>query len=110
MSENNIVNLPADQAGANADAQENATAQTAEAPAATTNVPVQKPVEETVATAHDDFDWSVDKRNVATYSREEKEKETQARRQLNYLQQLKILKEMLSIWKINNYSYNSLNL
>ena len=33
--------------------------------------------------------------------------EAQARRQLNYLQQLKILKEMLSIRKINNYSYNS---
>jgi len=27
-------------------------------------VPVEAPVAETVATAHDDFDWSVDKRNV----------------------------------------------
>ena len=31
-------------------------------------------VAETVATAHDDFDWSVDKRNVTTYNKEEKEK------------------------------------
>ncbi len=35
--------------------------------AATTNVPV-------VETAHDDFDWSRDKRNVSSYSKEEKEK------------------------------------
>ena len=62
MSDNNIVNP-------NAEGQEQAQAATA-----TTNVPVQQPVEETVATAHDDFDWSVDKRNVASYSRDEKEK------------------------------------
>jgi small subunit ribosomal protein S1 len=31
-------------------------------------------VKEQVQTAHDDFDWSVDKRNVTSYSREEKEK------------------------------------
>jgi small subunit ribosomal protein S1 len=35
-------------------------------PTATTNVPVQ--------TAHDDFDWTIDKRNVAAYNKEEKEK------------------------------------
>jgi small subunit ribosomal protein S1 len=68
----------------NADAQEGAAAEQAEtAPAATTNVPVEETaaviaaepiVVETVATAHDDFDWSVDKRNVASYSQEEKEK------------------------------------
>lgn len=29
---------------------------------------------ETVATAHDDFDWSIDKRNVSSYTKEEKEK------------------------------------
>jgi small subunit ribosomal protein S1 len=63
MEENQIVNP-------NAEGQENATA-TAEAATATTNVPVQEPV---VETAHDDFDWSIDKRNVATYSKEEKEK------------------------------------
>jgi len=70
MEENQIVNP-------NAEGQESAAvAQTesAEATTATTNVPVQEPVAETVATAHDDFDWSIDKRNVASYSREEKEK------------------------------------
>ncbi|ANE50130.1 30S ribosomal protein S1 [Flavisolibacter tropicus] len=65
MSDNNIVNP-------NAEGQEQAAA-SAEAATATTNVPVQQPVQE-VATAHDDFDWSVDKRNVASYSNEEKEK------------------------------------
>jgi small subunit ribosomal protein S1 len=66
MEENNIVNP-------NAEGQEQAAAPAADAATATTNVPVQAPVEETVA-AHDDFDWSIDKRNVATYSKEEKEK------------------------------------
>jgi len=59
----------------NADAQENAAAATEkvaeEASAATTNVPVVEPVAETVA-AHDDFDWSIDKRNVSQYNSEEK--------------------------------------
>ncbi len=51
----------------NADAQESGAAATAEVPAtATTTAPV--------ATAHDDFDWSVDKRNVTSYTKEEKEK------------------------------------
>jgi len=66
MSDNNIVNP-------NAEGQEQASA-SAETATASTNVPVQQPVEERVVTAHDDFDWSVDKRNVASYSREEKEK------------------------------------
>jgi small subunit ribosomal protein S1 len=57
----------------NADAQEGAASAEA-TPAAVTNVPVAAPVEETVASAHDDFDWSMDKRNVSTYSKEEKEK------------------------------------
>ena len=35
---------------------------------------IKAPVEETVATAHDDFDWSVDKRNVTSYTAEEKTK------------------------------------
>ncbi|MGN6417663.1 MAG: 30S ribosomal protein S1 [Pseudobacter sp.] len=53
----------------NADAQESSA--TTEA-TATTNVPAQpQPVVED-AGAHDDFDWSIDKRNVATYSKEEK--------------------------------------
>ncbi|MGE9315072.1 30S ribosomal protein S1 [Niabella sp. CJ426] len=64
----------------NADAQENAgaTEPVEEASAATTNAPVEAPakapVAEAVETAHDDFDWSVDKRNVSSYSKEEKEK------------------------------------
>jgi small subunit ribosomal protein S1 len=59
----------------NADAQESSSAPAEEA-AATTTVPEQAPVKEPVevATAHDDFDWSIDKRNVASYSKEEKEK------------------------------------
>lgn len=65
--ENQIINQPAAQAGANADVQE-----AAHEPAATTNAPVA--VSEEPATAHDDFDWSIDKRNVSSYSREEKEK------------------------------------
>ena len=51
----------------NADAQESG-AEVASS-AATTKAPV-----EAVATAHDDFDWSVDKRNVTSYSDAEKEK------------------------------------
>jgi small subunit ribosomal protein S1 len=88
MSENNIPNT-------NAEAQESADATQAEATTATTNAPVTEdsasetetqpaventiaetlpqPVEEKLA-AHDDFDWSVDKRNVTNYSKEEKEK------------------------------------
>ncbi len=62
MSENEIVN-------SNADAQENVEATpVAETSTATTTAPVA------VQTAHDDFDWSVDKRNVAIYSNEEREK------------------------------------
>jgi len=66
----------------NAEEQEPA-ASGAEA-AATTNEPVQENTEtkvpqepvaaEPVKTAHDDFDWSRDKRNVAAYSPEEKAK------------------------------------
>jgi small subunit ribosomal protein S1 len=62
MSENEIVN-------SNADAQENVEATpVAETSTATTKAPV---IEQT---AHDDFDWSVDKRNVAIYTQEEREK------------------------------------
>ncbi len=86
MSENNIVNP-------NAETQEDApVAETAtEATAAITNAPVadqtpplalvvmeepvkvEEPVKETVA-AHDDFDWSIDKRNVSHYNEEERMK------------------------------------
>jgi small subunit ribosomal protein S1 len=62
MSENNIVN-------SNAESQETgvATAVAAES-TASTKAPVQ------AQTAHDDFDWSIDKRNVAVYTKEEKSK------------------------------------
>ncbi len=55
----------------NADAQENAATEAVEVSTATTNVLAPEPV---IATAHDDFDWSVDKRNVTSYTSEEKEK------------------------------------
>ncbi|MGZ5285636.1 MAG: 30S ribosomal protein S1 [Flavisolibacter sp.] len=66
MEENQIVNP-------NAEGQEQVSAE-AETATATSNVPVQAPVEERVVTAHDDFDWTIDKRNVASYTSEEKEK------------------------------------
>ena len=61
----------------NADDQESAAAP-AEATTAGTNAPelapdpAPEPV--AVATAHDDFDWSIDKRNVSAYSADEKAK------------------------------------
>lgn len=55
----------------NADAQETAGAGQAEAATATTTAPVTEVAAET---AHDDFDWNVDKRNVISYTDEEKEK------------------------------------
>ncbi|MGE5107969.1 MAG: 30S ribosomal protein S1 [Sphingobacteriales bacterium] len=75
MSENEIVN-------SNADAQENAeVTPVTEASAATTNAPVEvlQTKEEVkpyggIQTPHDDFDWSVDKRNVTAYTKSEKEK------------------------------------
>ncbi|HVG41347.1 MAG TPA: hypothetical protein VM888_07025, partial [Chitinophagaceae bacterium] len=82
MEDNQIVNP-------NAEGQENVPAaeQATETSTATTNEPVtetpvsgptnevkvDEPVQETVA-AHDDFDWSIDKRNVAAYSQDEKDK------------------------------------
>jgi small subunit ribosomal protein S1 len=56
----------------NADAQESSAAP-AEETTATITAPVAAPVVED-AGAHDDFDWSIDKRNVASYSKEEKAK------------------------------------
>jgi small subunit ribosomal protein S1 len=53
-----------------------ATTATSNAPAAEnveSNVKIEEPVQETPA-AHDDFDWTIDKRNVASYTKEEKEK------------------------------------
>ncbi len=62
MSDNNIVNP-------NADVQESPILEAT----ATTNEPVKQAAPK-VETAHDDFDWSIDKRNVASYSEEEKKK------------------------------------
>jgi len=61
MSENSIVN-------SNAESQETPVATAAAESTATTKAPVH------VQTAHDDFDWSIDKRNVAVYTKEEKSK------------------------------------
>ena len=79
MSENEIVNQPAGQEGSNADAQENAeVTPVTEATTATTNAPVETADEAKpyggLQTAHDDFDWTVDKRNVSSYNKEEKAK------------------------------------
>jgi small subunit ribosomal protein S1 len=63
MSENNIVNSNAEAPESPAVAEDTATP----------NESVQKVVEQP-STAHDDFDWSIDKRNVAAYNQEEKEK------------------------------------
>lgn len=63
MSDNNIVNP-------NAELQE---APVLEEATATTNQPVKEQTPK-LETAHDDFDWSIDKRNVASYSDEEKKK------------------------------------
>ena len=83
--ENNIVNENADEQESAPVAENAAT----EATTATTNEPVEEaspavvaqtepvvvpePVAETIA-AHDDFDWSIDKRNVSHYSPDEKAK------------------------------------
>ena len=61
MSENNISN------------EQNAEQQAPQAEAAVETATPKAPVA-AVETAHDDFDWSVDKRNVSSYSKEEKEK------------------------------------
>ncbi len=65
----------------NADAQETGSDPIetgTEAATATTTAPVEEAIATkpayAPATAHDDFDWNVDKRNVTSYSKEEKEK------------------------------------
>ncbi|RYZ24157.1 MAG: 30S ribosomal protein S1 [Chitinophagaceae bacterium] len=81
--EENIVNPNAEgqeQAAATpvaeaATATTNAPAATeAAAPAAEAAAPAKKAYVPPVETPHDDFDWSIDKRNVATYSKEEEQK------------------------------------
>ena len=83
MAENEIINQNADEQEARPVADE----ATADVPTATTNAPVEnpaageepvipatQPAETAFATPHDDFDWSIDKRNVSTYKKEEREK------------------------------------
>lgn len=55
----------------NADDQGSASTETTEATTATTTAPV---AEQPAPSPHDDFDWSIDKRNVAAYTKDEKEK------------------------------------
>lgn len=55
----------------NADAQESSSAPVEEATATPTAPVAAAPVYEDPG-AHDDFDWSIDKRNVASYTKEEK--------------------------------------
>ncbi len=64
MTENNITN------------EQNAEQQAPQAEVAVETATPKAPVA-VVETAHDDFDWSVDKRNVSSYSKEEKEKYNQ---------------------------------
>jgi len=66
MSENNIVN-------SNAESQETV-AETALAGTETATATTTAPVAPIIETPHDDFDWSIDKRNVASYNKDEKEK------------------------------------
>jgi small subunit ribosomal protein S1 len=67
MSENNIIN-------SNADVQE--ASPTLEEVTATPNPPDEEQQAPAPAppTAHDDFDWSIDKRNVSSYTKEERNK------------------------------------
>ena len=67
----------------NADEQGTGAADNAETVTAITTAPAEEVIEQKevseqkvviVETAHDDFDWSVDKRNVTSYTKEEKEK------------------------------------
>ena len=63
MEENNIIN------------EQNAEQQAPQADTAAVETATPKePVAPVAATAHDDFDWSVDKRNVSSYNKEEKAK------------------------------------
>ncbi|MGK2863342.1 MAG: 30S ribosomal protein S1, partial [Chitinophagaceae bacterium] len=61
----------------NAEEQETAADSNAEGSdvaTATPNEPVAEAANGHTQTAHDDFDWSVDKRNITSYTKEEKEK------------------------------------
>ncbi|MBS1731501.1 MAG: 30S ribosomal protein S1 [Bacteroidetes bacterium] len=72
MSENNIVNQNAENQEPETPIEHPATAITNE-PGGDNETPKEM-VKEDVQSAHDDFDWSIDKRNVAQYTDAEKEK------------------------------------
>lgn len=93
MTENNIINQNAEEQVNGTETTATTTATTNEpgneavastatalneaAPMAAPNEPAaEKPAEAVILppTAHDDFDWSIDKRNVSAYSKEEREK------------------------------------
>ena len=56
------------------DSQNTESTETVEVPVNENPVTIEKEVAEEVATAHDDFDWGVDKRNRITYSKDESDK------------------------------------
>ncbi len=71
------LNADAQEGSAGSDTSGGETAATTNVPVETPNVvdiEIKKPVAETLVTAHDDFDWSVDKRNVTSYTADEKAK------------------------------------
>jgi small subunit ribosomal protein S1 len=74
MSENNIVNPNAEPQESLVSDQTTETAETTASSNESAPVAVQEPVAEVLATAHDDFDWSIDKRNVSHYAKDEREK------------------------------------
>ncbi len=74
MSENNIVNPNAEEQESPVTAEVAETAETTASTTESTPVVAQQPVAETIATAHDDFDWSIDKRNVSHYAKDERER------------------------------------
>ena len=69
--DNEIINQPTGEVGQNADGQEVAEL---DAPTATTNQPAAEERIAPAATAHDDFDWSIDKRNVSSLQQRRKRK------------------------------------
>lgn len=72
-----VTNVPAERSDPiGIEATEAAAPEVTEAAAteAVEPVAIVAPIEERVVTAHDDFDWSVDKRNVSSYNKEEKAK------------------------------------
>jgi small subunit ribosomal protein S1 len=69
------VEMSTEEATTNVVSEEVTVEEVAEVAEIETPAPVAaKPVFQPVVTAHDDFDWSVDKRNVTSYTKEEKEK------------------------------------